>query len=131
MTPEEAIDAALLAFLDGAESRSTREGVALTVAAYERALLRCRACAGTGDLRAYGQLVHLHDDRFHPVQHPVPDGDTIPCVACGGQGVDLEQAAWLCVVDRYNHCSHDRRMDGHPSCGWAIHRREDPSSDNR
>jgi hypothetical protein len=124
MTPEEAIDAAVLAFLDGAETRNAREGVALAVAAYEDALLKCRACRGSGQLRTHGQLVHLRDDRFRAAQDPVPDGEPIPCVACAGQGVDLDQAAWLCVAHGYNQCSRDRRVAEHSECGWVLRRRQ-------
>lgn len=122
MTPEQAIDHAVLAFLDGADNRTAREGIELAVSSYEAALRRCRACNGTGLMKAYGQLVHLRVEHHRPEQNPVPDGDEIVCIACGGEKIDRDQTTWLCRVERYNPCSSDRRSEEHSGCGWVLTR---------
>jgi hypothetical protein len=117
MNQHEALDAAVLAFVRNQAADSLDQSVQAAIDAYELALTTCRACAGSGQLRARGGLVHLSED-YRPADRPVPDGDEIGCIACGGHGVDPEEVTWLCKEQR-GVCAADRPVEGHEDCGWA------------
>jgi hypothetical protein len=119
MTSDEAIDAALLAFMQQADSHDLRTRIAAAVSAHDSALRTCRACHGSGRLRVRGARIYV-DEGFRAAQNPVADGDDVDCVACGGQGVDVDQVAWLCTAVRHPACGPDHHgQAGHDACGWA------------
>ena len=118
MTPNEAVDAAVLAYVQSPEDANVRDRIASAVAAYEAALGTCRACRGSGRLRARGALVHLSDG-YRPANNPVPDGDEIVCVACGGHGMDLDELTWHCSASGYPCTAERHGDDSHANCGWA------------
>lgn len=125
MTEDEAVNAAVLTFLTGADDCNVRERLVAAIATYEAAMTVCRACCGSGRLRTHGRLVHLSDERTgSPQPRPVDDGDEITCVACGGHGVDLDQITWTCREHRFG-CTADRPTHEHPGCGWT--RRAQPA----
>ena len=120
MTGEEALDAALLAFVQTDEDSPLRERIAASVAAHDAAIRSCRACSGTGKIVKRAGTIY-ESDGYRAASQPVADGAEMTCVACGGFGVDLEQVAWVCVAAGYG-CRPDRAAEP-PDLAGDLNRR--------
>lgn len=126
---DDAIDAALLAFLERKGELPVRERLRAAVEAHSMALRTCPSCHGTGQLvvRSDG-TVWTRQYSGRPADEAVPAGQEMPCVACDGTGLDLDHAVWACAAP-YGQCrAADQRDERHERCGWALRL---PSTDQR
>lgn len=123
MTDEEALNAALLAFLETAE-QDVRHRLSVALRAHDQALMTCSSCAGSGRIQVRhrnSELRRLNDNR---VAEAVAPGDEVQCPSCGGLRRDLTQFVWHCSEEGHRPCTPE-----HPdqNCGWARKLRpEDP-----
>lgn len=123
MDHEQAVDAALLAFLESGTGVSLRDRVRTAVAAHMSALQRCPTCEGTRHLvvRSERAVWTIDPARGQVAAQPVAPGQSIPCVACEGAGSDRRHVSWLCTMG-YGQCRPEPRQEeeGHDDCGWSL-----------
>jgi hypothetical protein len=120
MRTDEAIGAALLAFVQADEGLSTRERLVAALSAYEAGIAACTACRGSRTLVNHSRSIYAQDGH-RASQEPIADGATIACVTCDGLGVDLDQVLWHCDANRYGCRPGSPSEQDHLACGWRRH----------
>jgi len=119
MDEKVALDEAVLIFLEAPVDLPLRDRLSAAVAAHRAALTRCPACQGSKHiLKMRGQAWTAASSYNHPTE--VSDGQLMPCVACGGDGIDHSRMVWGCVSE-FNPCRPRPEPEaGHEGCGWTA-----------
>jgi len=119
---DQAMDAAVVAFLQIEDDGPVRERLRAAVAAHQKALTTCPACQGAGKLvvRSEGTVWTSGRYRDRPADRAVSAGQEMPCVCCDGSGLDRDQMVWACAAP-YRHCQpNDGDNEDHRGCGWSL-----------
>lgn len=118
MTFDEAVDAALAAFLQEPVDRPQRQGIEAAIVAFETTIGRCHACRGAKLIRSRGGRVYVNLGH-KAAEKPAADGETIDCIACDATGTDLDEVHWSCVVGGLGRCHPYHPDSEHVGCGWV------------